>query len=76
MFKIPYRILLAYHSLAGFAIKVWTYYQMLPHIIIVRKEIHILSLTFTVIQIRRAFNVLFRRKRQAKLQQKNKNLSK
>ena len=61
MFKIPYRILLAYHSPAGNSIKVWTYYQMLPHIIAVRKEIHILSLTFTVIQIRRALNVLFKR---------------
>jgi ribosomal protein S2 len=61
LFRIPYRILLAYHSPAGNSIKLWTYYQMLSHIMAVRKEIHILSLTFTVIQIRRGLNILFQR---------------
>ena len=58
MFKLPYKVLLAYHSPAGNSIKVWTYYQMLPHIIAIRKEIHILSLTFTVIQILRVLIII------------------
>ena len=53
------------------SIKVWTYLSNVVTFDSVRKEIHILSLTFTVIQqIRRVLNVLFQRKRQAKLQQK------
>jgi ribosomal protein S2 len=61
LFKLPYRMLLAYHSPAGNPIKLWASYQMITHILGIRKDIHILLMTSTVIQIRKALNTVFKR---------------
>jgi ribosomal protein S2 len=61
LFKIPYRILLAYHSPLGNTIKLWRSYRMLTSILFIRNDMHILNLTYTIIQLRKAINALFHR---------------
>jgi len=61
LFKIPYRILLAYHSPLGNTIKIWRSYRMLTSILFIRNDMHILNLTYTIIQLRKAINALFHR---------------
>lgn len=61
LFKLPYKILLAYHSPIGNTIKTWVSYRMLSNILIIRNDVHILNLGLTVIQLRKAINALFYR---------------
>jgi ribosomal protein S2 len=61
LFKLPYKILLSYHSPLGNTIKNWVSYRMLSNILIVRNDVHILNLGLTIIQLRKAVNALFYR---------------
>jgi len=59
LLKIPFDLLLAYHCPYGNSVKLWTSHLMIRHILGVRNEIHILDLSFTLIQIRKALNLVF-----------------
>jgi ribosomal protein S2 len=61
LFKLPYQVLLTYHSPIGNTIKLWASYHMLNHILAIRNDLHILNLTTTIIQIRKALNPVFNR---------------
>jgi ribosomal protein S2 len=61
LFRLPYRMLLAYHCPAGNPIRMWTSYHMTRYILGIRQDIHILSMGTTVIQIRKALNTLYKR---------------
>jgi len=60
LFKIPFKLLLFYHCPLGNTIKEWTSHLMVSHILIVRNDINILNMAFTIIQIRKALNTLFK----------------
>jgi ribosomal protein S2 len=61
LFKVPFNILLAYHSALGNTIKLWTSFYMLSHILAIRNNLHILNTASLIIQIRKALNALFSR---------------
>jgi ribosomal protein S2 len=59
LFKIPFKTLLAYHCPLGNTIKYWTSHLMIAHILGVRNDLTILNLGYTLIQIRKALNVVY-----------------
>jgi small subunit ribosomal protein S2 len=59
LLKIPFSLLLAYHCPYGNSVKLWTSHLMIRHILGVRNEIHVLDLSYTLIQIRKALNLVF-----------------
>jgi small subunit ribosomal protein S2 len=59
LLKIPFHLLLAYHCPYGNSVKLWTSHLMIRHILGVRNEIYILDLSYTLIQIRKALNLVF-----------------
>jgi len=61
LFNLPYKTLIAYHSHMGNTIKNWVSYRMLPNILIIRNDIHILNLSNTIINIRKALTALYHR---------------
>nr|ADZ99056.1 ribosomal protein S2 [Physarum polycephalum] len=63
LFKITYKILLAYHSPLGNIVKFWTSFHMNSFILAIRNDIHILNITYTIIQIRKALNTIFHKVR-------------
>jgi len=59
LFRIPYKILLAYQTPIGNTIKIWSSFHMNSFILAKRNDINILNITYTIIQIRKALNTLF-----------------
>lgn len=59
LLKIPFNLLLAYHCPYGNSIKLWASHVMIRHILGVRNEINVLDLSQTLIQIRKALNLVF-----------------
>src|ERR1700761_9160705 len=57
--KIPFNFLLSYHSPVGNTTKFWSHHLMISHILGIRNDVNILHLGYTLIQIRKALNVVF-----------------
>jgi len=56
---MPYHMLLAYHAPAGNSIKSWTSMSMNDHVLAIRNDIHLLSLSVTALHLRKALNAVF-----------------
>lgn len=61
LFKIPYKVLLAYHCPLGNTIKLWAKFHMNQFILAIRNDVNILNIAYTIVQIRKALNAIFQR---------------
>jgi ribosomal protein S2 len=59
LFHTPFTLLLAYHCPLGNPVRLWTSRYMISHILAVRKDLYILDLALTVIQLRKALNATY-----------------